>query len=178
MSNKKTKKYQTKLGETDDETGYVKPKQTTTESMSNDDIKNVLQDYTRVEANQLIKSDHVRYFVINPDKTTDFRIGGWVLKTDGFPDYIVLTNGKNNWSVQCTNTIFYKQNNQTEVIEKYKKSITLKNDKIEDLNVQLKEKKNENVILLEHNKMLQKEISQRDNKIQKLEETIKKLQKK
>lgn len=187
MSNKKTnnKKHLTKLGETDNETGYIKPELTNTDAMTNDDIKKVLEDYKKVEADQLIKSDHVRYFVINKDKTTSFRLGGWVLKTDGMPDYIVLTNGKLNWSVQCANTIFYKQNSQTEIIEQLKLTIAKKNDMIEECNYennilqkQLDEKTKENVILLKHNKTMIKEIAKKDKQIVKLEETVKKLQKK
>jgi hypothetical protein len=192
MSNKKTKKYMHKLGENDEETGYVKPEKTQSELMSDDEIKKILENYTKVKPSELIKGDHVRYFVVNPNKTVSFRLGGYVLKNEGLPDYIVLTNYKSNWSVQCVNAIFYKLMNQTETIENYKTLLTLKNDKIEDLEVelndanenvknikeQLKEKTKENAILLKHNKMMTKELTKKDKQIQKLEETIKKLQKK
>ncbi len=174
-----------KLGETDKETGYVKPETTMTESMSNDDIKKVLEDYKKVNASELIKSDHVRYFVINDDKTTSFRLGGWVLKTDGMPDYIVLTNGKLNWSVQCINAIFYKQMTQTETIDQYKLAITLKHDEVEKykyegnvFKTKLDEALKENAILMKHNKIMSKDITKKDKQIAQLEETIKKLQKK
>jgi len=100
-------------------------------------------------------------------------------------DYVVLSNGKLNWSVQCANAIFYKQMSQTESIKQYKTALIYKNDEIEKykyerdaFKLQLDEKIKENTIMLKHNKMMANDLAKRDKQIAKLEETIKKLKKK
>lgn len=181
---KPTKKYLHKLGENDEEIGYIKPQITTTELMTDEEIKKALEDYIKVEPSQLVKSDHVRYFSINEDNTTSFRLGGWIVK-NGSPDYVVLTNGKSNWSAQCKSSIFYKKMTNTETVDEYKMFIAKKNDKIEELKenlvemtTKMKELKEKNKILTQDNKEILKLLTQKNKQIKQLETALKKSQKK
>jgi hypothetical protein len=159
-----------KLGSDDATTGYEKPYITMAEMLTDDQIKKMLEDYKRVKPIELVKGDHVRYFTVTDGKSTSFKLGGSVLKTDGLPTFIVLTNGKLTWSVQCKNNILFKKISQTETINDLKTELIFKNDKIEDINVELQD------IQHKYND-LQKEMLKRDKQIKKLEMMVKKLHK-
>lgn len=154
----KKKKMIVKLGEDDKETNYKKPNITVAEKITDDQLVKMLEDYVKVKPTTLVKSDHVRYFTVNKDKTTSFKIGGHVMKIDGLPKYIILTNGKQNWSVQCDNTIFYKKMTNTEKIDEL-------NETIDDLKFQIIRIKDEFEIerneLKENIKNLQKELKKK-----------------
>jgi hypothetical protein len=91
---------------------YNKPPITYTESLSKDEIKELLKDYKKVEnINDIKKGEHLRYFNKSVDEMYKFRLGGKLIINETLPKYIVLSNKKKTWSVQVKDTIFYCKNN-------------------------------------------------------------------
>jgi hypothetical protein len=66
---------------------------------------------------------HIRYFILtedeNKNKIKKFRYGGFLFKTDYDNGYVVLTNYRISWCVQCKDTIFYKKISQKDINIKY-----------------------------------------------------------
>jgi len=97
--------------------GYKKPNETFTERLDEQDIKDKLSNYVKVddieELGKLPLGIHLRYFSIVRDKknniTKKFRMGGFLFNKSNYEKYVVLTNNKKNWSVQSSSTIFYKK---------------------------------------------------------------------
>lgn len=89
---------------------YNRPYITYTDSLTNNEIKHLLEDYTKVKDISLIeKGTHIRYFSKNNNGEYQFRTGG-VLKINNEPDkFIILNNGRKSWSVQTKDTIFYSK---------------------------------------------------------------------
>jgi hypothetical protein len=89
---------------------YKKPPITFTETLSKEDIKNLLNDYEQVnDINTVKKETHLRYFTLNNDGTYKFRLGGKLMINDTSNNYIILSNGIKTWSVQKKNTIFFQK---------------------------------------------------------------------
>lgn len=110
--------------------GYKRPKQTMQSKLTPDEIKNKLKFYTQVDdiKNVPIRK-HVRYFTITNDGKQLFRLGGFLQKKD-HPDYVVLSNGKNRWTVQTNSSIFFKKMTIEELDEEHQKEINKLNEKI------------------------------------------------
>ena len=76
-------------------------------------IDKYLEGYIRIESNkitQLPLNTHIRYFVVNPkNNNKQFRLGGFITKIGDNNEYIIVSNGNFSWSVQLTNTIFYRK---------------------------------------------------------------------
>ena len=54
-------------------------------------------------------------------------MGGQLHKNTGLPDYVILSNGASQWSVQVKNTIFWRKMTSNEIKEDYQTSLeTLK----------------------------------------------------
>lgn len=81
-------------------------KKTFTQSLTKDQIKDLLEGYNEVTFENIKPGFNIRYFKKNND-TFDFRMGGMVFKV--FDDYVILTNGTTNWSVQKIGNIFFQQ---------------------------------------------------------------------
>jgi hypothetical protein len=82
-------------------------------TLTKEDIVKKLEDYVRVESNKihlLPINTHLRYFTINP-KTGEksFRLGGYLSKIGDNNEYVILTNNSVSWSVQLSNSLFYKK---------------------------------------------------------------------
>lgn len=89
---------------------YKKPPITFTETLSKEEIKNLLNDYEQVnDINVVEKNTHLRYFTLNDDGTYKFRLGGKLVINTTLPKYIVLSNNVKTWCVQIHNTIFYQK---------------------------------------------------------------------
>lgn len=105
------------------DTNYKKVGKTFQESLSPNEIKEKLEDYTRVNDIDLVPlNTHIRYFT--EDKKTGkkhFRLGGFLTKLD--KDYIVLSNGQLSWSVQKKTSIFFAKNSSNNQNEKYDEKI-------------------------------------------------------
>ena len=113
---------------------YIGDKKTFTEQLTKEQIKDLLEGYVEVKFSDIKMGFHVRYFKKNGDKL-NFRMGGTIIKMD--PEYVIVSNGKANWSVQKKGTIFYQQAPMSQIKkdieEEYMKKITEKDDKINEL---------------------------------------------
>ena len=112
---------------------YKRPDKTFQDTLENEDIKNLLKNYSVVKNIFLIDlNTHIRYFSKKNNKTL-FRMGGNLLKVNEEKGYIVLTNGKINWSVQVKNTIFFKEISIDELRNEYENKIKKYKNKIKNL---------------------------------------------
>ena len=122
---------------------YERPATTFTDQLSTEQIKERLEDYSKVDDIYKVPLGvHLRYF-INKDGQMLFRMGGQLHKNTGLPDYVILSNGASQWSVQIKNTIFWRKMTSNEIKEDYQTSLeTLKSkyDKLKEENKLLKEK--------------------------------------
>lgn len=121
---------------------YKRPNVTYQETLTADEIAEKLQGYEKVEdiADVPINT-HLRYFKLEKDGTQTFRTGGF-LKDKQQPDkYVMLTNGKQVWSVQVAGTTFFRKLSHKEEIDAlhklYKKKLKEKDTLISKLKQQL-----------------------------------------
>jgi len=128
--------------------GYIRPKYTTQDKLTDEEIQEKLKFYKRVEDIQKVPlSTHLRYFTIGKDDSYNFRLGGNLFRADGLPDYVILTNGGRNWSVQAKNAIFFSKMTTEEIgikineLEKENKELKKNNEALKST---LKEVKKEN----------------------------------
>ena len=123
--------------------GYERPSSTFTEQLSKEQINERLMDYTKVDDLYKVPLGvHLRYFV-EKDGEKLFRMGGQLYKNTGLPDYVILNNGKAQWSVQVKDSIFYRKMTLNEIKEEYEsnfKTIKEKYDKLKEENKLIKEK--------------------------------------
>jgi hypothetical protein len=93
--------------------------------MTKEEVNDKLYDYVEVKNIKDVKlNTHVRYFVFKEDKKTNnikklFRLGGYLVNKETADKYVVLSNGKNTWSVQTDKTIFYRKLDSQEIMDKY-----------------------------------------------------------
>jgi hypothetical protein len=140
MDKKKTVDLKTVDLKADD---FVRPVETFTDKLTKNEIKNLLDDYERInDANNLNIGDHVRYFK-KENNILKFRMGGTIIKKSGLPDYIVLTNGKKPWSVQINTAIFYRKLSYKKLREEYDDIIAEKDKLIKTLQLQISALQNE-----------------------------------
>ena len=174
------------------ESKYVRPKETYSDKLNklgNEAMEEKLIDYVRIgEGYSKYKSiddvplnTHIRY-VTQKDGVLTFRLGGFLKKT--FPDYIVLTNNKVNWSVQKyhwnlgddssrdTNestssertprftTIFFKKKTEEDSLHETidtKNEVIKDNLRLIDTRLENSEKKDKHIIELENEIIKQKQ---------------------
>ena len=163
------------------DTTYERPKKTYQEMLSNEEIKEKLKDYKKVvDIKKVSIGTHLRYFVIDKNKEKHFRLGGTLNKFGDNGEYIILSNGKLNWSVQIKNSIFFQKLTEKEFKEEMKeelkkeilteigggddsdikneiKTLKKKLEKFEDL-------KKQNNLLKQQLKDIEKEILKKKNK--------------
>jgi len=66
---------------------------------NNNDMEKYLKNYTKVkDIDKVALGTHLRYVTIDKDKKVAFRLGGKLMKN--VEKYVVLSNGKQAWSVQ------------------------------------------------------------------------------
>lgn len=136
------------------DTSYQKKGKSYQDSLSPNEIKKKLEEYSQVEdISKLDIGDHLRYFTFNPETgVKQFRLGGFLSKIDKKMKYLILQNGKLSWSVQIDSTVFFKKMKfselKNELIDKYRK----KYEK------EIKSLKKENKILKEALKEIKKNI--------------------
>lgn len=127
-------KYSKKIGS--DKT-YKRPKKTYQDMLTNDEIAEKLQGYEKVDdITQVPVDTHIRYFSTDAKGNNTFRMGGFLkVKSD---DYVILTNGKIDWSVQIKGTIFFKKMSQKDELnaihQLYKKKLAEKDEMIKKRN--------------------------------------------
>jgi len=126
---------------------YKKPKKTYQDTLTDEEIKELLIDYTFVEDIFVVPiNSHIRYFTLKNDKKL-FRLGGYLNKIDIKKNYIVLSNGKTSWSVQVKDSTFFKKYSMDELkeyydnkLKKYKSKIKKLENSLEEIKEKLKNK--------------------------------------
>jgi len=156
------------------DTGYVRPKKTLQDTLSNDDIKDKLKDYKKVtDIRKVVIGTHMRYFA--KDKVTKkpaFRLGGFLTKFGDDYKYVVLSNGTISWSVQNNaDTQFWSKMNSKEIVTNLETEIEEKTD---DKVKKLKEKNEYLIKLIEEQ---QKESEKLAKKLKEIESVTKKVKK-
>lgn len=119
------------------EVEYKGPKKTFTNSLTPEDIKNLLIGYTETQFNNLHKGYNIRYFSKNlKTGLLEFRMGGMIIIKDDEKGFILCSNGITSWCVQ-KDAIFYEQEPihiiKEKLEEKYKAIIFDKNQQIKEL---------------------------------------------
>lgn len=129
---------------------YKRPANTYTDLLTNDDIIDKLEDYKRVD--DIFKvplGTHIRYFKNDKGKKK-FRLGGVLIKNDGLPKYVVLSNGKFSWSVQIKDVVaFFRKMTINEIKNDYEELIDDLEQKNEKFKKIVKQLENENLQLKE-----------------------------
>jgi len=115
---------------------YTRPDKTYQDSLSKEQIKEKLIDYVRIDDIASVPiNTHVRYFIIeekNGKTTKAFRLGGFLSNKDKCDQYVILTNNKVSWSVNCKKAIFYKKMKTEEIYKNFEEKIEkLENEKNE-----------------------------------------------
>ena len=106
------------------DTTYERPKKTYQEMLSNDEIKDKLKNYKKVtDIKKISIGTHLRYFTIDKNKDKHFRLGGTLNKFGENGEYIILSNGKLNWSLQLNNSIFFQKLSEKESKEEMKEEL-------------------------------------------------------
>lgn len=127
---------------------YVRPNITYTDTLSKDEIMELLQDFEKVDDIDNIKIGTYLSYIDTTDNKISFRIGGIILQNK--PEYLVLASGRANFSVQKPNKIFFKRLNYIELrkemdksIIEYKKILEKKDQQIKELILYIKKIKSE-----------------------------------
>jgi hypothetical protein len=144
------------------DTKYVKPTQSISEKLSEEDIINLLLDYQEVKFENLQIGINTRYYSKNKDGKLDFKFGGILLKVNTKDGYCVFSAKGLTWSVQSS-CIFYQEMSNKDKIKELQ-------DKIQKQSFDIEE-------LVSYAKKLQKEIDEKDKIIKDQKSLIKKLQK-
>lgn len=132
--------------------GYVRPKKTFQDKLTQDDIGKKLEGY--VQVNDITKvplNTHIRYYSLiykNGQQSKVFRLGGFLKNKSKANIFIILTNGKRSWSVQTKSSIFYRKINLDEIKQLHDEEVTELEDEIDDLYKIVKKLKKENKKLL------------------------------
>jgi hypothetical protein len=135
-------KYAKKLGA---DASYKRPKKTFQEQLTADEISEMLQGYEKVDdISEVPLNTHLRYFTTQKDGTQVFRTGGFLKNKQKADTFVILTNGKNDWSVQTKGAVFFRKlsgKDQLDAIhELYKKKLAEKDKIIAKLKLYIKEK--------------------------------------
>ena len=155
--------------------GYVRPKKTLQDTLSNDEIKNKLKDYKKVsDIRKVIIGTHLRYF--SKDKKTKepvFRLGGFLTKFGDDYKYVIMSNGTVSWSVQNNaDTQFWAKMNSKEIVTNLETEIEEKvKDEIEEKYKKLKDKNDYMLKMLDDQK---KENEKLAKKLKEIESVTKK----
>ena len=177
------------------DTTYVRPKKTTQDTMSNDEIKEKLKGYKKVDdIKTVVIGNHLRYFTKTANsKKPVFRLGGFLNKFGENYKYIVLGNGQLSWSVQLngSNEFWakmskkeYEQNIETEIQDQVEKrvqeqteNIGVSDDKYKDKYTTLKNQTEYILKLLEEQKQENEKLDKKLKSIEKVAKKEKKVKK-
>ena len=127
------------------------------ESLTDDDIHILLEYYEQINnIHELKPGLLIRYYKISNENnkiTKLFRIGGTIIKIDFDKQYIIVSNGKINWSVQIENSIFYRKITYDDLKKFYENELDNKDLEIKKYKKYISNLKNKiNTILIENNK--------------------------
>ena len=112
-------KYGRKLGADE---SYQRPKKTYQEQLTAEEIEEKLDGYVKVDdLDEVPLNTHMRYFTTDKRGQKVFRMGGFLYRRDD-DRYVILTNGKDRWSVQRADAVFYRKLSHKEEIEQMKEA--------------------------------------------------------
>jgi hypothetical protein len=134
-----------RLGDQSDTDSYQKPEKTATDLLSPDEIKKRISNYEQVHGEalaEIVPNTRVQYFEVLEDKSFKYKPGGIVI-VNKYPDYMVLSNGRRNWSVQLINHIIFKEIDIDSLKSNYDTIIAEKDRQIEQLKHLIIKKKKE-----------------------------------
>lgn len=110
---------------------YQRPVLTYTDKLTKEDIQEQLEEYEKVDdINKVAIGTNLKYFTLVNGKKK-YRLGGNLINKSGLPNYVVLSNGKKQWSVQVTDTIFFKKSSIKDIKLQYIKMLEYKDKVIE-----------------------------------------------
>ncbi len=124
-----------RLGDDVDEKTYLKPEKTATDLLSPEEIKKRINNYEQVSGDavaDIVPDTRVQYFEVMEDKSFKYKPGGVVI-VNKYPDYMVLSNGRRNWSVQLINHVIFKEIDIDVIKSNYDTLIASKDRQIEQL---------------------------------------------
>jgi hypothetical protein len=123
---------------------YTRPKQTFTDKLSRGDIEDKLNGYKQIEDIITVPlGSHLRYFTKQKDGKYKFRLGGFLFKNNGIPEYVIFKANSKTWSVQIKDTVFYIKMSTDEIINEYDEKIEELEDKNKALVNMVKDLKKE-----------------------------------
>ena len=94
---------------------YISP----AECISPDEVEQRLLNYEQItDCSELIFGDHLQYFEVLADGKYKYKPGGRLI-VNAAPVYIVLTNGRTNWSVQLDRHIIFREISVAKIKEYY-----------------------------------------------------------
>lgn len=134
-----------KLKKLGSDQSYKRPRNTYQEKLSAAEIAEKLEGYVKVDdIMEVPLNTHLRYFRTLPDGSQEFRLGGFLFRKDADGVYVMLSNGKNIWSVQTDGTVFYRKMSHKEEIDAlhvmYKTKLKEKDEIIKKLKRYIKNK--------------------------------------
>ncbi len=110
------------------------------ETLNEEDVDKLLEDYKEIDNDELCHvplNTHLRYHTIkqleNGQVKKLFRMGGLLSNKDNCSEYVILSNGKNSWSVQTKTSIFYRKMKLEEIKEEYEQLLDEKDEEINKL---------------------------------------------
>jgi len=113
---------------------YKRPIVTYQEQLSKEDIADKLKGYVKVDTfDDIPVNTHIRYFLLKKGSDPAFRTGGFLKNKMNADIYVILTNGKDSWSVQIKDTIFYRKLSHTEEINALQTELMKKDETISTL---------------------------------------------
>lgn len=111
------------------------------EVLSADEIRERIKNHEQIQnPSDLRYGDRIQYFEILQNNEYKYKIGGTLIINKS-PDYIVLTNGKKNWSVQLKQHIIFREISVDKLREHYERLLGDKNRTIEELKYLIQEYK-------------------------------------
>ena len=136
------------------DTSYKKKGKSYQEKLSPAEIKKKLEEYSQVEdINEVPIGSHIRYFTFNPKNgEKQFRLGGFLAKIDKGGKYIICENGNFSWSVQISNSVYFRKLKFSELKDELIEKISKKFEK------EIKSLKKENKNLKDALKEIKKQV--------------------
>jgi uncharacterized protein YneR len=162
--------------ESSEESEYEKPQKTFTERLTKKEIEDYMIDYEKTDIKKIALGTHVRYFEkVNGD--IKFRIGGNLMINNGLPKYVVLTNGRTNWSVQVKDCIFFAKLNSDKMKIEYEEQIENLKFEVAELKSEIRKKDEISKDLSKSQKKYLKRIDELESIIEKQKLVIQKIKK-
>ena len=138
-------------------------KKTFHDLLTEEDINILLEDYEEINnIHELKPGILIRYYKLinqNNDIIKLFRTGGTIINIDFEKKYLIVSNGKTNWSVQMDNSIFYKKITLEELKNYYENEIDNKNLEIKKYKKYIENLKNKYNTLVAEFRLIKKNTS-------------------